>query len=290
VWDVHVIGGLFGSLREDRYADFVKTGELDRFLNGQAGAFGQKVPDGAPGSTFPSAGGQSPGDALRGLFNGLGAGLGEVDHAGGTDPSSTDGDRTEIRTNRDGTIVTTTLHADGSWDADAFYRNGNYVSNHGDGHGGISVTSVTAGSHEGDCTVTTIESAPGMPERTTSIRYHGADRSPGEGGSEANSDLNPLSGIDPMSPPSTQQMLDQLEHPGKDRDELDPNSKMGGFQPTKEDVERLGLTVPALDTLDPNSGVDPLTSLNLDPSQLRTRSEKDDRVDPNTGEKPMPGG
>ena len=208
VWDVHMMGGLFGSLREDRYADFLKTGELERFLNDRAGSFGDDLPGSEPGSKIPGVGRQSPADALHGLFNAMVTALGKVDHVGGADPSSADGDQTEIRTNRQGTIVTTTLHADGSWDGDALYRDGHYVSNHGDGHGGITVTSVTGGDHEGDCTVTTIERARGCPsERPSSGTTARIDRL-AKVGATPDSDRNPLSGIDPMTPPSTQQMLD----------------------------------------------------------------------------------
>ena len=87
-----------------------------------------------------------------------------------------------------------------------------------------------------------------------------------------------------------QQMLSQMKHPGKDLNELDPNTGDGGIKFTKEDKERLGRIVPGAEVLDPNSGIDPLTQLNFDPNQLHTRSEKDDRVDPNTGLKPMPFG
>jgi hypothetical protein len=290
-WGLHLVGDLFDSLHDDRYADFLKDGELDRFLHSGQGPFGGKLPDGGPGSRFPGTGGEGPGDALHGLFTSMVAGLGEVDLVGGADPASADGDRFEVRTARDGTIVTTISHADGSWSMTGTSADGSRtILNEGDGHGAISVVVIERGEHEGDWTVTTVDTAPGRPDRETTTRYHGTDRSPDDGGSDSNSDRNPLSGVDPLRPPSIEQMLDQVEHPGRDQGELDPNAGLEGFQPTKEDQASLGLVVPALETLDPNSGVDPLTSLNLDPTLMHTRDDKDDRIDPNTGSKPMPGG
>jgi len=291
VWAVHLIGGVFGALRGDRYREFLKAGELDRFINGPGGAFGDKVPDGGPGSKLPGTGSQSPIDALRVLFGGLASGLGEVDRAHGVDPAADGGDDIRVIHRHDnGTMGAIIHYADGSSEMWGINDDGLYESivRNGDT---LSDTVISAGANPGECRVERWTSVAGGPTVHEVWTYGPkGDRSPGEGGDEANADRNPLSGIGILGPLSMQQMLSQMEHPGKDEDELDQNTGKGAFQFTKEDEERLGRTAPALDTLDPNSGIDPLTALNLDPNQMHTRSEKDDRVDPNTGEKPMPGG
>ena len=291
LWNVRLINLVFGALRQDRYLEFLKTGELDRFLNGPGGAFGGTLADGEPGSKLPTTGTQSPFDALRGLFGGLAAGLGEVDRAFGVDPAATGPDHVRVIPHHENGVQGAVIHyADGRVEMWGFNDDGRYQSIMRDGH---TVTNqlISPGESPGQCLVETWTYVDGRLTSHELVKYlPSGNRAPGESGGDANADRNPLSGLDILGPQSIQQMLYALENAGKDAHELDPNTGMDGLQLTKEDEERLGRIAPAFETLDPNSGMGPLSSLNLDPNQMTTRSEKDDRIDPNTGLKPMPGG
>ncbi len=266
------------------------------------GGLGAGFGDGTPGSKLPDVGGGGPLDVLHDIFSGPASGLGKIDHQAGGDPAATgstniedDGHGHVITThkddqgnitridndghgniqvhtdNRDGSSEEFELHADGSSRGSQSYANGggDWWSISSDGHGG---SHIVGGDHHS--------------------RNYGPDGrpySPGEdGGGDTNSDRNPLSGIDIGAPQSMEQMLNQMKNPGKDPNDLDPNTGAGGITFTEQDKERLGRIVPGAEVLDPNSGIDPLSQLNIDPSQIHTRSEEDD-LDPNTGQdQPLP--
>jgi hypothetical protein len=294
IWGVRLLAGFFGALRGNLLTEFLTSDELERFLREAAGgSFGGKVPDGTPGSKFPGVGVSNPLDVLHDIFNSLGSGLGEIDRSGEANPAAADGDRVTIGRSPDGTIQTDIVHRDGTRDSFVMFPDGSYQSEHTEGPGHYDRVHIVPGAHPGEVTIYEYHGRPGYPEVGTRIVYPAGRQhnSPGEDGSgDTNSDPNPLSGINILGPQSMQQMLNQMKHPGKNPDKLDPNSGAGGITFTEEDKERLGRIVPSAEVLDPNSGVDPLTQLAFDPNQMRTRSEKDDRVDPNTGLKPKPGG
>jgi hypothetical protein len=290
VWDVHLINGVFGAVREDRYLEFLKAGELDRFLHNDSGSFGKDIPGGEPGSKFPSAGSQNPVDVLRGLFGGLASGLGEVDRAHGVDPAGERGDDIHIiHHHESGTQGAVVHYADGRREMWGINDDGRYESIVRDGNT-LTDTLMTPGSVPGQCLIEKWTFVNGVLTSHELTKYGPyGDHSPGEGGGDDNTDRNPLSGLGPIGPFSMQQVMEEMAHPEKGVGELDQNTGKDVFRPSEEQQEQLGRTVPALDTLDPNSGLDPLTSLNLDPNKLHTRTEDEERLDPNTGEKPIPG-
>jgi len=318
IWGVHLLGGFFDALHRGQLPEFLQSDEIERLLQQVAsGSFGSNIPDGTPGSEFPTTGGKDPLDVLHGLFQGVASGLGRVDHSGQADPASEYGDREYNR--RDIQNVTTTEQRtafgssvnrdeitiylkDGSTDTftEDYDENGNstrFERSHMD-HGSTSLTfeRIEPESHDGSRVTTGTFDEHG--EQHVNRVFH-LDRggrllrseSPGEdGGGDTNTDRNPLDNIEVVGPQSPQQMISAMQHPGKDSEEFDPNTGGSGFKLSEADQERLGRIAPGAEVLDPNSGVDPLSALNLDPNQIHTRSEDDDRVDPNTGLKPVPTG
>jgi hypothetical protein len=291
VWAVHLIGGVFGGLRDDQYVEFLKAGELDRFLNGEGGAFGTAIADGGPGSKFPSAGAKNPLDVLRGLFGGLASGLGEVDQAHGVDPATERGDDIHvIHHHESGTMGAIIHYADGRTEMWGINDDGRYESMVRDGNT-LTDTLISPGASTGQCIVERWTYVGGVLTAHDITKYGPfGDRSPGEGGGDENTDRNPLSGFGAAGPFSMQQVMEQMAHPEKGADELDQNTGKDPFRVSKEDQEQLGRTAPALETLDPNSGIDPVTSLNPDPDKMGSEGDTDDRLDPNTGQKPIRGG
>jgi len=319
IWGVHLLQAFFDALRKDQLPDFLKSDDLERFLHeGEGGSFGGKVPDGTPGSKFPSAGGEDALGVLHGLFHGIGSGMGRVDHPGQADPAGgwlenvvfgadvvfSDEDVTDLNVHEsrtangdheDSTTITLVRRDLSQW---RFYEryDANGESTYWEcsitgANGGYGLDTVRPDSHGGIEYTESLRSGDYSYTSTRHFDSQGRRQSPGEdGGGEANTGRNPLGNLEAVGPQSMQDMLNAMQHPGKDSESLDPNKGASGLKLTEADQERLGRTVPGAEVLDPNSGVDPLSVLDLDPSQMHTRSEKDDRVDPNTGLKPVPGG
>lgn len=273
-WGVGMLLGFFGVLYNGQLTGFLNADDLASFVRQirEGGPFGGEIPEGRPGSKFPGTGLTDPLDIARDLFRSLLSGLGETDGSGGVDPA-TRPDSEPVGTftisRADGSVSTFTREEDGRTWVKTIDAKGNEIS--------IMVTPDRDGTG-GPTVVVETHSRDGQETRK-SFRY-----SPGvDGAGDGNSDLNPLSGINVVGPQSNEQAISALQHPGKDPNELDPNSGIRGFSLSETEQERLGLIVPALDVLDLNSGMDPLSQLNLDPNQIHTRSEDDDRIDPNTG-------
>ena len=319
-----LLGGFSEAVRGNRLAAFLKSGDLERFLDGmRGGPFSGTVPaDGTPGSKLPGVGVEDPLNILRGLFQGIGSDLGKIDRPAGADPAAgqttvnpngdrvttntdSNGDRVTVITRPDGTIGIWTAHRDGSADGIIWRPDGtvglihvdhapNGDARFGAGSAGVGSSSTEvnmyAGANTREVVILTFHHRDGVRDDNPTRTVWRRGQSPGEeGGGDTNSGRNPLDGIETVGPQSMQQMIAGLKNPGRNPDKLDPNTGVSGITLTKEDKERLGRTVPAAEVVDANSGIDPLNQLNLDPSQLHTRSEKDERVDPNTGLKPGPG-
>lgn len=271
-WGLGWLRGVFAGLQQGQLPGFVKGDELASILRQirEGGFFGGKIPDGEPGSEFTGTGSMDPLDLARYLFRSLLPGMGERDGSGGVDPATRPDDQ------HVGTL--TTRFADGSVETFTLEENGRFSIKNIDAKGNVYTANVTPHSDGSSTVVVETRSWDGHETRKTFTW------SPGEDGSgDGNTGSNPLIGINVMGPQSNEQAISALQNPGKDSNELDPNSGLSGFKLTEAQQERLGRTVPALDVLDPNSGKDPLSQLNLDPNQIQTRSEEDDRIDPNTG-------
>lgn len=270
LWGLGLLRGFFGALHDGQLPSFLKSDELASFMRQirEGDPFGGKTPDfGRPGSELPG-GGMDPLDVARDLFRSLSFGL--TDRSGGVDPATRPDDQDELHMTR---------NSDGSLETFYIDDDDRYSWKREDAKGNVETTTMTPDPTGGGFTVEEhYYSRDGDRKRT--MHYDGA---PGDDGGDANSDRNPLTGMNVIGPQSNEQAISALQHPGKDPDELDPNSGISAFSLTEAEQERLGRIVPGLEVLDPNSGMDPLSQLNLDPNQLHTRSEEDDRIDPNTG-------
>lgn len=282
------------------------------------GGFGQ-IPSGLTGSNFPGAGSnpldgqnpfgsQNPLEILHGIFQGLGFDLGKIDHSGGIDPAATPdggttpattstthddghGNVTDVTDDHQGNVAVHTQHSDGSAEDFSLSADGSSSGSKRDVNGRIEYFMITMDRQGGGFTIERgYHDTDGSNERRSS--HYGADgqqHSPGEdGGGDTNTAPSPLSGVAIGGPQSAEQMLNQMQYPGQDPNELDQNTGLGGLKLTEADKEGLGWFVPALEVLDPNSGIEPLAQLNIDPNQIHARSEDDDRIDPNTGLQPLP--
>ena len=219
-----------------------------------------------------------PLDILADIFRSMGSGLGEIDRGAGVDPASRPDDG-------QGPITTNVTHPDGSEESFTTDGQGGYTYKSQNAEGTVVTTIITQDKDGGGFTVDESKySRDGQSFRRTVHYVNGVPMSPGEdGSSDANSDRNPLSGMNVIGPQSMWTVLAGMQHPGKDPAEVDPNTGLSSFTLSESEQARLGLIVPAMEVLDPNSGMDPLSQLNLDPTQLHGRTEDDDRIDPNTG-------
>lgn len=327
--------GFFYALQKDQLTEFLKSDEVQRFLQETAGGYiAGKVPDGTPeGSGVPGTSERNPLDILHDLFNnpwsgslgdgtpgseigGIGGnplgtlqdifnnqwsgGLGKIDHPGGADPAGAYGDanfdgpdvphfsfsdqRTANGDDEDSDMITLVFR-DGrreilleEYDEHGTPVQFSHVRMRSETDMSGTFERVTPASNGGYDVVQGTNDSQGHSTTTRILHF---DRngvqildSPGEDGAGANTDRDPLSSIEVVGPQSTQQTLAGMKYPGKDPNELDPNSGDGGIKFTEEDKERLGRTAPALDVLDPNSGIDPLSQLNIDPDQINSKEEE----------------
>jgi hypothetical protein len=297
---LHLLRGFYDALEHDQLHEFLRTNELERFLHEIAsGPFGGQIPDGEPGSEFPGLGLSNPLDILHDLFNEAGGDLGIVDNPGSSDGLSfnTGDDKpTRVITHDAETGVATVTEHNPETHTTTITQT--FRDKHVETYtevGGREPSVTRTNSADGSKITLTPDGHGGMNEDRSDAHSHTVRHVKASGMSDdervdMNSGQNPLSGIAILGPQSMQQMINQMRHPDKDSDELDPNSGSGGIELTEEDRERLGRIVPRLDVLDPNSGIDPLTQLNIDPNQIHARSEEDDRMDPNTGQEPTPFG
>ena len=287
LWGLDLLGRFLDAIQGGVLADFVKSDELERFLQESAGGpFGQNVPDGRPGSEFPAAGGGNPVDVLRGLLHGILSDLGRIDHPGSADPArGIVGDDVAVRT-YDSPGRHEVFQSDGAGNV----THARYFTEGGETIGYQKETIIQDEDGRGFTFQTDFAGRDGVPHHADwHVNASGAHQ-PGEDGSDANGARNPLSNLEVVGPVSLKDQAKWADDLGANADALDPNTGKSGVKLDEYEQDRLARTVPAEEALDPNRGIDPLTQLDLDPSRLHHRSEKDDRVDPNTGVEPMPKG